>query len=118
MPIAPDLKSLLPKQAAPQEEDDRPVYYLWVFDPDTAKVLIEHNEDKHPADHVTHQDIGAHIHHPDKIQGYAYSIKDGWRITNDSHDEVKDPFVVKRVLSALRGEHPEAPLPHLRYHRL
>lgn len=111
--ISSDFKALLPKQASPQPEDDRPVYYLFTFDPHDGKVYLDHNEDKHPADHITHKDQAPHVHHPEKIQGYAYAIKDGWRITTADHGEVKDPFVVKRVLAALRNEHPEPPLPHV-----
>jgi hypothetical protein len=115
--IPDDLKALLPKQASPLE-DDRPLYQLWCFDPQTSEVHMDHNQDKEPAHHVLHRDIGGHIHHPDKVQGYAYSIKNGWRITNDEHKEVQDPFIVNRVMAKLRGEHPEPALPHVSYHRL
>lgn len=119
MSIAPDLKALL-KQADAEDRDDRPIYYLWVFDPATNTVHMDHNQDKHPAYHVLHRDLEDqhHIHHPEKIRGYAYSIKGGWRITDDSHSEVKDPFIVDQVMRKLRGEHPEPALPNVRYHRL
>lgn len=118
MRIAEDLKSLLPKRASdPEERDDRPTYYLWTFDPQEDRVHIDHNENKHPADHVTHDELAPQVHHPDRVHGYAYSIKDGWRITDDDHKQV-DAHLVKLVLDALRGEHPEPPLANIRYHRV
>lgn len=116
--IAPDFKELLPKQASPKEEDDRPIYHLFVFDPESGKVKLDDNENASYADQVTHKDLAQDVHHPDKVQGYAYSIEGGWRITNDEHNEIKDPFIIKRVLQKLRGEYPEATLPHISYHRL
>jgi hypothetical protein len=118
MSIAPDLKALLPKQVASQEEDDRPAYHLWVFDPQTSEVTLDDNEHKSPADQVTHKDLAPHVHHPERINGYAYSIKDGWRITDDAHNEVRDKFIVKRVMAKLQGEYPEPALPHISYHRI
>lgn len=118
MEIAKDLAELLPHRQSPKGKgaDGRPIYYLWTFDPEDTKVYIDHNEDRHPADFVTHDELAPHVHHPDTVHGYAYSIKDGWRITDDNHDEVKDPFIVRRVLAALSGKHPPAPLPRVPYH--
>lgn len=115
--IPEDFRSLLPK-VADSEDDNRPTYFLWSFDPDTGKAHLHHNEDE-PLSHAkTHREMAPHIHHPERIDGYAYSIKGGWRITTNDHKEVKDRYIVKRVLDALRGEHPEPPLPHLSYHRI
>lgn len=116
--IPEDLAQFLPtrQKRSAAEKDDRPIYYLWKFDPVEAKVHITHNENRHPAEHVTHHSWATHLTHPDTIHGYAYSIKGGWRITDDDHNEVKDPFVVRRVLAALKEEHPPAPLPRIRYH--
>jgi hypothetical protein len=117
--IPDDLAQLLPtrQKRSAAEADDRPIYYLWKFDPIEAKVHITHNEDRHSAEHVTHQSWATHITHPDHLKGYAYSIKGGWRITDDDHNEVKDPFVIRRILAALAGEHPPAPLPQIPHHR-
>lgn len=112
--IPEDFKQLLPKRSA-EEEDDRPVYYIWVWDPEHDRVHLTHNEDRHPADHMTHDELGAGIHHPDKVFGYAYSIKGGWRITSDEH-KAPDHHIMWLVEKALRGEHPEPPLPHINYH--
>jgi hypothetical protein len=122
-PIAPDLRELLPQHEAGEHEvDDRPVYYLWTFDPEgNGKIYIDHNEDRHPADALTHQTLAPHVTHPETVHGYAYSIKGGWRITDNHHNQVKGPegaYIVRRVEQALRGEHPEPPLPSIRYHRI
>lgn len=114
--IAPDFKELLPKRAA-VEEDDRPVYWLWTFDPEKDQIIIDHNENRHPADHLTHDTLAPHVHHPDKVHGYAYAIKGGYRVTDDDHKK-PDTHVEHLVLQALRGEHPEPPLPSIRYHRV
>lgn len=118
MSIAPDLKSLLPVHVANQMNDDRPVYYLWTYEPPldhtegNGKVYMDHNEDKHPAHHMTHDELAPQVTHPDKVHGYAYSIEGGWRITDDDHKEV-DPFIVRQILKALRSRHPEKPLPNV-----
>jgi hypothetical protein len=115
MTIATDFKTLLPHEAA-IETDDRPPYYLWCFDPTDGHVIVTHNRDRHPAEAHTHATMAPEIVHPERLRGYAYPIKDGWRITNDDHKKLTDPFVIKRVLAALRKEHPPAPLPSIRYH--
>jgi hypothetical protein len=116
MSIAPDLTELLPLREAASEPDDRPVYYLWTFDPVDGKIHIDHNEGRPAHAHVTHATLAPHVTHPERVHGYAYSIKGGWRITDADHKKVDDPFVIKRVLAALKQEHPPAPLPHVRYH--
>lgn len=121
MTIADDLAQLLPtRRVAHGERDPRPVYYLWTFDPTDGQVYLDHNEDKHPAEHITHAELAPHVTHPDKVDGYAYSIKGGWRITEFGKDAsqkpVEDPFIVRRVLAALEKKEPPAPLPHIRYH--
>lgn len=111
--VAPDFKKFLPPRVSVAEEDDRPIYYLWTFDPVTTKVHMDHNEDRHPAHALTHSTLAPEVTHPDTVHGFAYSIEGGWRITNDEHKEVKDPYVVRKVMDKLRGKHPEPPLPHL-----
>lgn len=114
--IADDLKELLPSREAAHEVDQRPTEYLWVYDPQEAKVHVEEGKSKHPAHFPTHETMATHVTHPDRLQGYAYSIVGGWRITDQDHHRVEDPFVLKSVLAALRQEHPPAPLPSIRYH--
>ena len=115
--IAPDLAQLLRNRRGAMEPDDRPDEYLWTFDPEEAKVYIDHNEhpDRHPADHITHETLAPHVHHPDTVHGYAIPIKGGWRVMTDDYKPA-DPFIDRRVRAALNKEHPPAPLPHVRYH--
>jgi hypothetical protein len=109
--IASDFQRLLPQRKA-KEADTRPVYYLWIFDPDTDQVHMDSNKGKAPAHHILHDDL-AIVRHPEAVRGYAYSIEGGWRITDDDHKEVKDHHIVRRVVQKLRTLHPEPALPHL-----
>ena len=104
----------VPGLSCSHEKDDRPFYYLWTFDPTNSKIYIDHNEHRYPAEALTHDTLAPHVTHPDRVYGYAYSIKGGWRITDDEHNEAA-PFIVERVLAALRKEHPPT-LPHPRSH--
>jgi hypothetical protein len=116
MSLAEDFAELLPSRQAKAEKDDRPIYYLWTFDPTDGKVYLDHNENKHPADAVTHDELAPHVTHPETVHGFAYSIKGGWRITDDDHTAVEDPFILRRVESAIEKKEPSAPLPSIRYH--
>jgi hypothetical protein len=102
MSIPDDFKALFPKLAT--EPDTSPIYYLWVFDPVEDKVHVEHNEDRHRADHVDHGHLAEKVPHPERIHGYAYRINDGWRITDWEHRPVGDPHVKELVRKELRGE--------------
>lgn len=118
--IAPDFAELLPSRQAAIEPDDRPLNYLWVFDPHERKVHLDHNEDKHPAHnedkhpahHVTHDEIAPHVKDP--VHGNAHSIKGGWRITEmgpDAKDRpVEDAFILRQIEKALARKHPPKPL--------
>jgi hypothetical protein len=101
--ISTDFLKLFPKRAA-EEEEDGPTYYLWVFDPQEDKVHVEHNEDRHPADHVDHSHLAKRVVHPDRIHGFAYRIRGGWRITTWEHRPVDDPHVLELVRKALKGQ--------------
>ena len=52
--------------------------------------------------------LAPHVTHPDKVDGFAYSIQNGWRITEFDADAtekpIEDPFVVGRVLKSLAEE--------------
>lgn len=107
MSILPhDFTELLPKVAA---RDPRPAYYLWVWDPDTETLYIDHNEDKHPAHKLTWQSLAPHVG-PEAIKGRAIPIEGGWRILTRSGGEA-DPYLTKHVLKALREKHPPPALP-------
>lgn len=88
------------------EPDDRPDYVLWVYDASNGRLYIDHNENKHPAHHVTHDELAPHANQTKYVRGFAYSIRAGWRITNDEHDEVEDRDAVGLVLAALRDLYP------------
>lgn len=80
-----------------------PFYYLWVYDPHTGDVTVEHNDDRHPADAITHSDLAEIIPHPGRTHGYAYRIENGWRITDENHSEVLDPNILHEVKLKLKG---------------
>lgn len=126
MPIPKDFADLLPSRQAAGEPDDRPLYYLWTFDPHEGVVHVDHNESKHPAQHITHDELAPHVKSP--VHGFAYSIQGGWRITDDDHKAVEDPYIIRKVEQALSRKHPpkvlptgflssvDGPLPRIRYH--
>lgn len=115
--IAPDFQELLPHRTALLNEPyDGPIYWLWVFDPESGHVTIHHNEDSSRAEAKTHDEVAPEVTHPGRLNGYAYKIQGGYRITTDDHKKLEDPFVVKQVIAALKGEQPHKPLPHIRNH--
>lgn len=91
---------LLPKQSINVPEG--PVYWLWVFDPQTGRVTIDHNEDRSRADAITHAELSGHVTHPNKVCGYAYKIQNGFRITDIDHRPVEDPFITNNVIAAIK----------------
>lgn len=107
--IPEDFKSLLPQREA-AEIDDRPHYYLWVFDPQTNKVHVESNEGRDRSDHLDHSHLADAHPHPDRVHGYAYLLRHhrGFRVTDWDHKEVKDPYIKRQVEKALEGKHHEA----------
>lgn len=113
--ISEDFKSLLPPREAETDEVWKgPVYVLWVFDPMEDTVHIDHNKGRHRALTVTHSDMNPEIVHPGRLNGFAYRIKGGWRITTDEHKALDDPHIDKQVLKALRKEFPPKPLPNVK----
>ena len=100
--IPEDFRNLLPKLAA--EPDPGPVYYLWVFDPHNDRVILAHNRDKKPADHADHVELAKQVPHPERVHGYAYRIRGGWRVTTWAHVSVDDPHVLEVVRKKLNEE--------------
>jgi hypothetical protein len=114
--IPDDVKRLLdPGQS--QEPITGPIQWLWVYDPVENEVHVDHNEGRHPAYHITHKDFMPHVHE-DAVRGFAYRIKGGFRIVDRDSKEVTDPYIIKLVMAALKGEPTVAPKPHPRYHGL
>lgn len=116
---ADDFLDLLPAHTAISESDERrPLYYLWVFDPVTGRAHIDHNEGRHRAHTLTHKDIAPEVNHPDRLNGMAYRIQNGWRICDVEARPVKDTFIVDAIKRALNHEEPPKPLPHIKTHYL
>jgi hypothetical protein len=113
--VAADFKALLPK-VAEAEPDDRPHEYLWVYDPQEDKIHLEQGHTDHPAHFPVHREMATQVTHPERQEGYAYSIVGGWRITDDMHKKIEDPHMLKLIRASLRGEHPAPALPNIRYH--
>lgn len=86
--------------------ETRPLAYLWVFDPVDSSIYLEDEQGPHPADFPMFSTMAQHVTHPDRRQGYAYSIIGGWRITDDYDGKVSDPVVLKCLSEALRAKHP------------
>ncbi len=115
--IPDDIKRLLdPGQDA--DPDRGPIQYLWMYEPVNNKVLIDHNEGKHPAYRTTHKEFHPEVTHESSVRGFAYKIKGGWRITDRDSKEVKDPYLTKIVVAKLEGRPDPTPQEHPRYHGL
>lgn len=102
MSIPEDFQALLPKLAADPESG--PIYHLWAYDPFNDKVHLEHNEGRHRADAIDHSHLADRIPSPDRVHGFAYRIKGGYRITSWDHRPVDDQHILKLVEKALRHE--------------
>lgn len=102
--IPSDFKALLPKVGAEPEAKNEPVYHLWVYDPSEDKVHLEHNDGRHAAEHIDHSHLALRVVHPDRIHGFAYRIRGGYRITDWEHRPVKDVHVLRQVKNALEGK--------------
>lgn len=85
----------------------KPFYYRWVFSP-TKGVTLGSNGDEHPALVPYHQGLGGQVDSQDLMHGYAYRIKNGWRLTDWEHRPLEDPFIVAQVVRSLElKESPE-----------
>lgn len=81
-----------------------PFKWLWVFNPMDASVHLTHNEDRHPAHHVTHKDIAPEATHPGRLEGYAFHIGGGWRIMTIEGKVVDDPYITEKIRLTLNRE--------------
>lgn len=98
--VSEEFASLLPRVA----RSDRPVYVLWVFNPDTDTALIEDPSGKPRAEQRYHEELAKQVPHPDRVHGYAYSIRDGWRITDWEHRPLDDAHIKRVVRRTLDRE--------------
>ena len=64
--------------------EERSIYRRWGYDPYDDTVYINDRKDLDQS-------------------GYAYRIDGGWRLTDEEHDAVNDPYIIKKVMEALRG---------------
>ncbi len=86
--------------------------YIWSYNPETSQVHLIDADGNHPADFPHHADI--EINHPDRVDGYALPIKNGWRIFNSDLSE-SDPYITQQVKNAISGL-TSYELPSIRYH--
>lgn len=100
MELPAEFTDLFPKVSS--EHADKPIYYLWVYDPLEDKVRVEHNEGKHRADKVDHGQLAESTPNPGRVHGYAYRIVGGFRITDWDHRPVADPHIKEAVADALK----------------
>jgi hypothetical protein len=78
-----------------------PLYYRWVFSPDTGEVVIGHNEEDHPALVRYHKELAGQLNRPNLTHGYAYRLVGGWRLTDWEHKPLEDPFITSQILNKL-----------------
>lgn len=64
---------------------ERRIYHRWGYDPRDDSVHINERNDF-------------------DLNGYAYRIDGGWRLTDEEHDAVDDPYIVRKVMEALKGD--------------
>lgn len=83
-----------------------PTYYRFAYSPTTDEVVLGHNLEARHIDIPLHGDMAAHMP-PPIVMGYAYRIKNGWRIVNAEHKALDDPHVRELVLHALADAEPE-----------
>lgn len=77
-----------------------PLYYRWAFDPRDG-VILSSNDDDHAFRLPYHRDLGGG---KAQVNGYAYRIRGGWRLTDWEHRPLEDPFVISSVVKALNGK--------------
>lgn len=78
-------------------------YYKFVVSPFTGDVTLSHNEEGHPADILTYQDLRDMHNEQDLINGYAIKQPGGWKIMNDDDQEIDDRFLLHKIESALEA---------------
>ena len=103
-----DFYDLLPK---PQRLNG-PIYYLWLFDPQTGHVTVENTDGVPRANQRYHVDLAEDVPHPERVQGYAYPIRGGYRVTDWEHRPVDDPYIVNQVVRTLDHENYKTPENH------
>ncbi len=98
MAVPDDFTKLLPGVGLDYNSPDD---FLWIFNPQSGEVTVEHNDDRHPAREIMHAELSERVGHPEPVCGHAYRIHMGWRITDDAHRPVTDPYIINQVLKQL-----------------
>lgn len=96
---------LLPKTAQ-IEPLKGPIYWLFAFDPQNGVAHVEHNEGRPRANALTHTDLKQKVPATpglEPVLGYAYKIRGGYRLTDQDHNPIADPFVAQSVVKALKS---------------
>src|SRR5579859_87037 len=88
--VPDDVKKLL-DPTYDDSDYDWPIYWLWVFDPIKGDITVATNDDKHPADAISHEHVAPDVNHAERQEGYGYKIRGGFRITDIQHKPVQDP---------------------------
>jgi len=97
----------IPHLPGHENDPDYDLEFLWVYEPpgrqgEAGKIhLLDADADPVELPYATHDDFATDVTHPDRQEGYAYSIRGGWRITTADHQKVEDRDVVNLILAAL-----------------
>lgn len=73
------------------------IYYRWVYSPSTGDVTLAHNHEGHPANIRFHDELNEDRPEADQINGYAYKLDGGWKLTDEEHKPVRDPHMLKVI---------------------
>lgn len=86
------------KRTIPKKKAMAPVYFRWSFSPRTGVSLSDNERDLDAFVNTRNGSGDA-----DETKGYAYRIGNGWRLTDNEHRAVEDPYVVAQVVKKLDG---------------
>lgn len=85
----------------------QPIYYSWVFDPVEGKAHLSDDHKRERRHKKHHGELAEKVgHHPDRVHGYAYRMRVGWRVTDEKHHPV-DRFIMKQVVKSVKEKEAE-----------
>ena len=87
-------------------DDDRPDYCVWALDLRTRTPHVADDEGLGPVQSVSHDELTQVIGHPEVADGYAYAVPDGWLITTEDAERVRDPAILDPLVLALVSTYP------------
>jgi len=90
----------------PQPVAGMPVYWWWLADPESGKVIVGPDQAAPTVDQESVWDARERVHLPDAQLGYVYprSSTEPWRVTTIDHDAVEDHHLARRVAAAAERE--------------